>query len=58
MGVAIASGKNLGHRIILSTRTPVYSNAIAIIARNSSPEINVLGDGIDIGLWSSKENVA
>lgn len=51
LGVAIASGRQLGRRIALSTRTLVYSNALAILGTGDGPGIAIAGEGIDIGLW-------
>ncbi len=56
LGVAIASGKTLGERIIFSTRTPVYSNAVAIKSTKADAGIAVFGEGIDITLWANRVN--
>jgi 3-oxoacyl-[acyl-carrier-protein] synthase III len=58
LGVAIASGRRLGRRIVLSTRTPVYSNAIALRSHGAEPDIAVAGEGLDIDLWRAQSRVA
>lgn len=51
LGIAVASGRDIGRRIVLSTRTPLYSNALAVRAGRQGAGINVDGEGIDVGLW-------
>lgn len=51
LGVATASGRSLGRRIVMSTRTSVYSNALAIRSAGDGPRIDVGGEGIDVDLW-------
>ncbi len=53
LGVATAVGRRVGPRVILSVRTPVYANALAIAARRDDLAIDTAGDGVDIGLWAS-----
>jgi 3-oxoacyl-[acyl-carrier-protein] synthase III len=53
LGVAIASGRQVGRRIVMSTRTTVYSNALAIRSKGEEPGIRVAGTGLDVGRWSS-----
>jgi 3-oxoacyl-[acyl-carrier-protein] synthase-3 len=55
LGVAISSGRRVGRRVVMSTRTTVYSNALAILGRGDGPGIRVAGEGLDVGLWSSRE---
>jgi 3-oxoacyl-[acyl-carrier-protein] synthase-3 len=43
LGRAIESGRNIGRRIVLSTRTAVYANALAIRAQGAEPGIAVSG---------------
>ncbi|HYO55264.1 hypothetical protein [Archangium sp.] len=52
LGVAIASGRRVGRRVVMSTRTTVYSNALAILGRDDGLGIRVAGEGLDVGLWS------
>lgn len=52
LGIAIASGRRVGHRVVMSTRTSVYSNALAIRGKDSGLGIRVAGEGVDVGLWS------
>lgn len=54
LGIAIASERAVGRRIVLSTRTPLYSNAIAILADCENTGIKVNGLGLDIELWRSQ----
>lgn len=51
LGIAIASERTIGRRIVLSTRTPLYSNAIAILSDSENTGINVNGLGLDVELW-------
>lgn len=48
LGAAISTGRNIGTRIVLSTRTPVYSNAIAIRVHGDGPAIAVAGTGMEL----------
>jgi 3-oxoacyl-[acyl-carrier-protein] synthase-3 len=50
LGIGIANGFNVGRRIVFSTRTPPYSNALAIVSA-SQHGIAVAGEGIDLSLW-------
>jgi 3-oxoacyl-[acyl-carrier-protein] synthase III len=54
LGVAIAAGRSVGRRVILSTRTNVYSNAIALRGREHDLGIDVAGDGLDVALWRDR----
>jgi 3-oxoacyl-[acyl-carrier-protein] synthase III len=54
LGVAVATGRPVGRRIVLSTRTPVYSNALAIRSRGGEPGIEVGGEGLDLRLWEAE----
>ena len=51
LGVAISAGRRVGRRIVMSTRTPVYSCALAILGDGEGPGIDVAGEGIDVALW-------
>jgi 3-oxoacyl-[acyl-carrier-protein] synthase-3 len=51
LGVAIACGRRVGSRIVLSLRTNVYSNALAICGTGDGPGIAVAGHGLDLDLW-------
>jgi 3-oxoacyl-[acyl-carrier-protein] synthase III len=51
LGIAVASGRQVGRRIVLSMRTNVYSNALAIVADGDEPGIAVAGQGVDVELW-------
>src|SRR4029078_13577083 len=66
LGVAIACGRRVGSRIVVSLRTNVYSSALAIrgiggpgseagpvgaITRGAGPGIAVAGHGVDLDLW-------
>jgi len=53
LGVATAVGRQVGPRVALSVRTPVYANALAIAARSGDLAIRAAGDGIDLNLWAS-----
>jgi 3-oxoacyl-[acyl-carrier-protein] synthase-3 len=57
LGVAVATGRRLGRRIVLSTRTPAYSNALALASRGDEPGIAVAGEGLDLELWRQPEAV-
>ena len=54
LGIAIASGRRVGRRIVMSMRTNVYSNALAVVGgpeTGDGPGIAVLGHGVDVDLW-------
>ena len=53
LGIAIATGRSIGQRIVLSTRTPVYSNALAIRAAAAGHGIAAGGSGIDLAHWEA-----
>jgi 3-oxoacyl-[acyl-carrier-protein] synthase-3 len=53
LGVATAVGRQVGPRVALSVRTPVYANALAIAARGDDLAIRAAGDGLDVNLWAS-----
>jgi len=50
LGIGVANGFNVGRRIVFSTRTPPYSNALAIVSE-SQHGIAAAGEGIDLSLW-------
>jgi 3-oxoacyl-[acyl-carrier-protein] synthase III len=52
LGIAVASGRRVGTRTIVSTRTPVYSNALGILSTAPDAGISVAGQGVDLALWS------
>lgn len=58
LGVAIASGRPVGSRIVMSLRTNVYANALAIRGDGVGPGIAVAGHGLDLGLWADPLPVA
>lgn len=51
LGVAIAAGRPVGHRIVCSLRTNVVGSALAIRGTGDAPGIAVAGHGIDLGPW-------
>jgi len=51
IGLAIAAGRNLGRRVVINTRSVLYSNALAIRASKEDMGIHVGGVGLDIGDW-------
>lgn len=53
LGVATALGRQVGPRVTLSVRTPVYANALAIAARGDDLAIRTAGEGLDVDLWAS-----
>jgi 3-oxoacyl-[acyl-carrier-protein] synthase III len=53
LGVAAASGRRTGRRVVMSTRTTVYANALAIRAKGDGLGIRTGGEGLDVSLWSS-----
>jgi 3-oxoacyl-[acyl-carrier-protein] synthase-3 len=53
LGVATAVGRQVGPRVTLSARTPVYANALAIAARGNDLAIRTGGDGLDLDLWAA-----
>ena len=54
LGVAISCGRPVGRRIVMSLRTNVYSNALAIRGTADGPGIAAGGEGIDLTLWRSQ----
>jgi 3-oxoacyl-[acyl-carrier-protein] synthase-3 len=54
LGIAVSAGRQVGRRIVMSTRTPVYSNALAILGKGDGLGIRVAGQGIDVSLWASQ----
>ena len=55
LGVAVAIGRPLGRRIVMSTRSAVYSNALAIRARADVLGIAAGGRGLEIDDWRDAE---
>jgi 3-oxoacyl-[acyl-carrier-protein] synthase-3 len=53
LGVAISAGRDVGTRIVMSTRTPVYACALAIRGAGDGPGIAVDGEGLDVELWAA-----
>ena len=51
--MATAVGRQVGPRVVLSVRTPVYANALAIAARGDDLAIRTSGEGLDVALWAS-----
>ncbi len=51
LGVAIASGRRVGPRVIFSMRNTIYANALAIRGSGDGPGIAVSGQGVDLDLW-------
>jgi 3-oxoacyl-[acyl-carrier-protein] synthase III len=59
LGVACAVGRRIGRRVVLSTRSALYSNAIGLRAHGASLEIGTAGVGLDLDLWrDAKEGIA
>ena len=38
-------------RVVMSTRTPVYANALALALGSTEPGLATAGEGIDLGHW-------
>lgn len=51
LGIACSVRKSIGRRVVLSTRSALYANAIALRASGPSLEIACGGVGVDLGLW-------
>jgi 3-oxoacyl-[acyl-carrier-protein] synthase-3 len=54
LGIAIASGRRVGACVVLSLRTNVYSNALALRGTANGPGIAVAGHGVDVELWRQR----
>jgi hypothetical protein len=57
LGLATATGRKLGRRVVMSTRTVVYSNALAIRALGEDVAIAAGGVGLDIEAWRQSEQL-
>jgi 3-oxoacyl-[acyl-carrier-protein] synthase III len=55
LGLAIAIGRNIGKRVVISTRSILYSNAMAIKATGSAMGIRVNGTGLDLQRWREQD---
>jgi 3-oxoacyl-[acyl-carrier-protein] synthase-3 len=55
LGVASATGRNLGRRVLMTTRSAVYSNALAIRADTDCLCIPAGGTGLDLDDWQPVE---
>ena len=51
LGLAIASGRDVGRRVVMSTRSVLYSNAVAIKAIGATIGIAASGSGLDAASW-------
>jgi 3-oxoacyl-[acyl-carrier-protein] synthase-3 len=58
LGVAVLGGRSVGQRVVLSTRTAVYANALAVLGRRPQLGIAVGGEGIDPALWGAPASEA
>jgi 3-oxoacyl-[acyl-carrier-protein] synthase III len=55
LGLAVATGRQLGQRIVISTRSILYSNALAIRALDKAIDIRANGFGLNIEQWLMDE---
>jgi hypothetical protein len=55
LGLAAAIGRDLGRRVVLSTRSVLYANALAIRALGASQGISAGGTGLDTARWRQEE---
>jgi 3-oxoacyl-[acyl-carrier-protein] synthase III len=55
LGLAIAIGRDVGQRVVISTRSIVYAIAMAIKAKGSSLRISVNGTGLDLEAWRERD---
>jgi 3-oxoacyl-[acyl-carrier-protein] synthase-3 len=55
LGLAAATGRSLGRRVVMSTRSAVYSNALAIRALGDAVIIASGGLGLDVDAWRESE---
>jgi len=51
LGLAVASGRDIGRRVVISTRSVLYSNAVALKAIDTTIGIAVGGSGLDLASW-------
>lgn len=51
IGLAIAAGRDLGRNMVMSTRSALYSNALAITARDRGLKIRAAGNPIGDASW-------
>lgn len=51
LGVAISIGRDVGERIVLSTRTGAYANALGMYFSKGRESISVGGKGVDMSCW-------
>lgn len=52
LGIATAAGRRVGPRAMMSVRTPVYANALALAARGDGLAIRTAGEGLDVTRWA------
>jgi 3-oxoacyl-[acyl-carrier-protein] synthase-3 len=57
LGIAAATDRPIGRRIVLSTRTPVYANALAILGDGDRFAVPARGEGIDLAAWPAVPSV-
>ena len=55
LGLAVATGKDLGQRMVISTRSILYSNALAVRGLGQAIGIRASGTGLDIEQWRLDE---
>lgn len=55
LGLALATGRRLGNRVVLSTRSALYSNALAVRACGPNLDCPTDGFGLDIAEWRELE---
>lgn len=55
LGLAIASGRDIGQRVVLSTRSVLYANAVAIRSAGAAMGIAANGTGLDVADWCAGE---
>jgi len=51
LGLAVASGRDIGRRVVMSTRSVLYSNAVALKAIGATMGIATGGWGLDVTSW-------
>jgi 3-oxoacyl-[acyl-carrier-protein] synthase-3 len=56
LGLAVASGRDIGQRVVISTRSVLYSNAVAIKSLGPTMGISANGTGLDVASWREEES--
>jgi 3-oxoacyl-[acyl-carrier-protein] synthase III len=54
LAIAIATQRPVGRRVVMSTRTRAYSNALAILGGQAGLGIAVAGQGVDLTRWRAQ----